>query len=156
MAGVGDEHSHRDHISQGATGFLEGLTESGKYLTDLPVKIAGKRFAGRICRADLPNTKLRSSKYLNNLIEQDHRGVKQRIAPRRRGHRDTDAEAAARSAHRVWFRSITQLWHEHGDHSIDGLFSWRRRSSIRASSSGRRTGYAERCSASQRRVAATT
>ena len=25
-------------------------------------------------------TKLRSSKYLNNLIEQDHRGVKQRIA----------------------------------------------------------------------------
>jgi len=30
--------------------------------------------------------KLRSSKYLNNLIEQYHRGVKQRIAPRRRGH----------------------------------------------------------------------
>jgi transposase-like protein len=26
------------------------------------------------------NTKLRSSKYLNNLIEQDHLGVKQRIA----------------------------------------------------------------------------
>jgi transposase-like protein len=26
------------------------------------------------------NTKLRSSKYQNNLIEQDHRGVKQRIA----------------------------------------------------------------------------
>jgi transposase-like protein len=26
-----------------------------------------------------PNTKLRSSKYLNNLIEQDHRGVKQRL-----------------------------------------------------------------------------
>ena len=26
------------------------------------------------------NTKLRSSKYLNNLIEQDHRGVKQRIS----------------------------------------------------------------------------
>jgi transposase-like protein len=25
-------------------------------------------------------TKVRSSKYLNNLIEQDHRGVKQRIA----------------------------------------------------------------------------
>ena len=38
--------------------------------------------------------------------------------------RDTDAEAAARSAHQVWFRSITQLWHEHDDHSIDGLFSW--------------------------------
>ena len=27
------------------------------------------------------NTKLRSSKYLNNLIEQDHPGVKQRIGP---------------------------------------------------------------------------
>ena len=26
------------------------------------------------------NTKLRSSKYLNNLIEQDHRSVKQRVA----------------------------------------------------------------------------
>ena len=26
------------------------------------------------------DTKLRSSKYLNNLIEQDHRGVKQRVA----------------------------------------------------------------------------
>ena len=26
------------------------------------------------------STKLRSSKYLNNVIEQDHRGVKQRIA----------------------------------------------------------------------------
>jgi transposase-like protein len=26
------------------------------------------------------DTKLRSSRYLNNLIEQDHRGVKQRIA----------------------------------------------------------------------------
>jgi len=26
------------------------------------------------------DTKLRASKYLNNLIEQDHRGVKQRIA----------------------------------------------------------------------------
>ena len=27
------------------------------------------------------DTKLRSSKYLNNLIEQDHRGVKLRIGP---------------------------------------------------------------------------
>ncbi len=26
-------------------------------------------------------TKVRSSKYLNNLIEQDHRGVKSRLAP---------------------------------------------------------------------------
>jgi alkanesulfonate monooxygenase SsuD/methylene tetrahydromethanopterin reductase-like flavin-dependent oxidoreductase (luciferase family) len=39
---------------------------------------------------------------------------------------DTDeaAAAAARDAHGVWFRSITQLWHEHRDHSIDGLFAW--------------------------------
>ena len=29
----------------------------------------------------LADTKLRSSKYLNNLIEQDHRGVKLRIGP---------------------------------------------------------------------------
>jgi transposase-like protein len=28
-----------------------------------------------------PDTKVRSSKYLNNLIEQDHRGVKLRIGP---------------------------------------------------------------------------
>jgi transposase-like protein len=27
------------------------------------------------------DTKLRSSKYLNNMIEQDHRGIKSRIAP---------------------------------------------------------------------------
>jgi alkanesulfonate monooxygenase SsuD/methylene tetrahydromethanopterin reductase-like flavin-dependent oxidoreductase (luciferase family) len=37
---------------------------------------------------------------------------------------DEAAAAAARAAHGVWYRSITQLWHEHGDHDIDGLFSW--------------------------------
>jgi alkanesulfonate monooxygenase SsuD/methylene tetrahydromethanopterin reductase-like flavin-dependent oxidoreductase (luciferase family) len=37
---------------------------------------------------------------------------------------DSEAEAAARAAHETWYRSITQLWHAHGDHSIDGLFSW--------------------------------
>jgi alkanesulfonate monooxygenase SsuD/methylene tetrahydromethanopterin reductase-like flavin-dependent oxidoreductase (luciferase family) len=37
---------------------------------------------------------------------------------------ETAAEEAARAAHSVWFRSITQLWHEHGDHSVDGLFTW--------------------------------
>ena len=44
---------------------------------------AASRRAVRELKADgsLPaDTKLRSSKYLNNLIEQDHRGVKQRIA----------------------------------------------------------------------------
>jgi transposase-like protein len=35
-----------------------------------------------ITEGELPaDTKLRSSKYLNNLIEQDHRGVKSRLAP---------------------------------------------------------------------------
>ena len=44
---------------------------------------AASHRAVRELKADgsLPaNTRLRSSKYLNNLIEQDHRGVKQRIA----------------------------------------------------------------------------
>jgi len=44
---------------------------------------AASHCAAREMKADgsLPaNTKQRSSKYLNNLIEQDHRGVKQRIA----------------------------------------------------------------------------
>ena len=44
---------------------------------------AASHRAVRELKADgsLPaDTKLRSSKYLNNLIEQDHRGVKQRIA----------------------------------------------------------------------------
>jgi len=45
---------------------------------------AASRRAVREMKADgeLPaDTKLRSSKYLNNLIEQDHRGVKSRIGP---------------------------------------------------------------------------
>ena len=37
---------------------------------------------------------------------------------------DDEALAATRSAHRDWYRSIMQLWHEHGDHGNDGLFSW--------------------------------
>ena len=39
---------------------------------------------------------------------------------------DTDDEAltATRSAHGDWYRSIMKLWHEHGDHGNDGLFSW--------------------------------
>ena len=58
----------------------------------MPTALPADNHAGRLrgiapcgARAEsrwlLPaNTKLRSSKYLNNLIEQDHRGVKQRIA----------------------------------------------------------------------------
>jgi alkanesulfonate monooxygenase SsuD/methylene tetrahydromethanopterin reductase-like flavin-dependent oxidoreductase (luciferase family) len=39
---------------------------------------------------------------------------------------DTDAEAltAARAAHADWYHSITKLWHEHNDHSVDGFFAW--------------------------------
>jgi alkanesulfonate monooxygenase SsuD/methylene tetrahydromethanopterin reductase-like flavin-dependent oxidoreductase (luciferase family) len=39
---------------------------------------------------------------------------------------DTDNEAleAARTAHEDWYRSITKLWHDHDDHSVDGLFAW--------------------------------
>jgi alkanesulfonate monooxygenase SsuD/methylene tetrahydromethanopterin reductase-like flavin-dependent oxidoreductase (luciferase family) len=39
---------------------------------------------------------------------------------------DTDdaALAATRTAHGNWYRSITKLWHDHNDHTPDGLFSW--------------------------------
>jgi alkanesulfonate monooxygenase SsuD/methylene tetrahydromethanopterin reductase-like flavin-dependent oxidoreductase (luciferase family) len=37
---------------------------------------------------------------------------------------DDEAVAAARSAHSDWYRSITKLWHDHNDHSVDGLFAW--------------------------------
>jgi alkanesulfonate monooxygenase SsuD/methylene tetrahydromethanopterin reductase-like flavin-dependent oxidoreductase (luciferase family) len=39
---------------------------------------------------------------------------------------DSDAEALAitRAAHRDWYSSITKLWHDHDDHSVDGLFAW--------------------------------
>jgi alkanesulfonate monooxygenase SsuD/methylene tetrahydromethanopterin reductase-like flavin-dependent oxidoreductase (luciferase family) len=37
---------------------------------------------------------------------------------------DEEALAAARAAHGAWYRSITKLWHDHGDHSVDGLFAW--------------------------------
>jgi alkanesulfonate monooxygenase SsuD/methylene tetrahydromethanopterin reductase-like flavin-dependent oxidoreductase (luciferase family) len=37
---------------------------------------------------------------------------------------DHDALTATRSAHRDWFHSITKLWHDHDDHSVDGIFAW--------------------------------
>jgi alkanesulfonate monooxygenase SsuD/methylene tetrahydromethanopterin reductase-like flavin-dependent oxidoreductase (luciferase family) len=39
---------------------------------------------------------------------------------------DTDDEAlkAARAAHGDWYHSITKLWHDHNDASVDGLFAW--------------------------------
>jgi alkanesulfonate monooxygenase SsuD/methylene tetrahydromethanopterin reductase-like flavin-dependent oxidoreductase (luciferase family) len=35
-----------------------------------------------------------------------------------------EALAAARTAHGHWYRSITKLWHDHDDHTPDGLFAW--------------------------------
>ena len=37
---------------------------------------------------------------------------------------DDDALAATRAAHADWYRSITKLWHDHNDSSVDGLFAW--------------------------------
>ena len=37
---------------------------------------------------------------------------------------DNEALEAARTAHKDWYRSITKLWHDHDDHSVDGLFAW--------------------------------
>ncbi len=39
---------------------------------------------------------------------------------------DTDDEAlkGARAAHGDWYHSITKLWHDHHDNSVDGLFAW--------------------------------
>ena len=39
---------------------------------------------------------------------------------------DTDDEALAvtRAGHRDWYDSITKLWHDHDDHSVDALFAW--------------------------------
>ena len=37
---------------------------------------------------------------------------------------DEEALAATRAAHGDWYHSITKLWHDHDDHSVDGLFAW--------------------------------
>lgn len=37
---------------------------------------------------------------------------------------DAKAETLARAAHADWYRSITKLWHDNDDHSVDPLFSW--------------------------------
>ena len=37
---------------------------------------------------------------------------------------DDEALAITRAAHGDWYRSITKLWHDHDDHSVDGLFAW--------------------------------
>ena len=39
---------------------------------------------------------------------------------------ETDDEAlkSAHAAHGDWYRSITKLWHDHNDSSVDGLFAW--------------------------------
>jgi alkanesulfonate monooxygenase SsuD/methylene tetrahydromethanopterin reductase-like flavin-dependent oxidoreductase (luciferase family) len=37
---------------------------------------------------------------------------------------DDEALAATRAAHGDWYHAITKLWHDHDDHSVDGLFAW--------------------------------
>lgn len=37
---------------------------------------------------------------------------------------DDEALAITRNAHDCWYRSITKLWHDHDDHSVDGIFAW--------------------------------
>ena len=37
---------------------------------------------------------------------------------------DDEALAITRAAHDGWYRSITKLWHDHDDHSVDGIFAW--------------------------------
>jgi alkanesulfonate monooxygenase SsuD/methylene tetrahydromethanopterin reductase-like flavin-dependent oxidoreductase (luciferase family) len=37
---------------------------------------------------------------------------------------DDEALATARTAYGNWYRSITKLWHEHGDHTYDEVFAW--------------------------------
>lgn len=37
---------------------------------------------------------------------------------------DAAALAAARQAHGDWYHSITKLWRDHNDHSVDDRFSW--------------------------------
>jgi alkanesulfonate monooxygenase SsuD/methylene tetrahydromethanopterin reductase-like flavin-dependent oxidoreductase (luciferase family) len=37
---------------------------------------------------------------------------------------DVEAVATARAAYEHWYRSITKLWHDHDDHSVDSLFAW--------------------------------
>jgi alkanesulfonate monooxygenase SsuD/methylene tetrahydromethanopterin reductase-like flavin-dependent oxidoreductase (luciferase family) len=37
---------------------------------------------------------------------------------------DAEAQAAAQATHATWYRSIIKLWHDHNDHSCDGLFAW--------------------------------
>jgi alkanesulfonate monooxygenase SsuD/methylene tetrahydromethanopterin reductase-like flavin-dependent oxidoreductase (luciferase family) len=37
---------------------------------------------------------------------------------------DDEALAATRTAYGDWYRSITKLWHDHDDHSVDELCAW--------------------------------
>jgi alkanesulfonate monooxygenase SsuD/methylene tetrahydromethanopterin reductase-like flavin-dependent oxidoreductase (luciferase family) len=37
---------------------------------------------------------------------------------------DEEALALTRPAYADWYHSISKLWHDHDDHSVDGLFAW--------------------------------
>ena len=67
---AGDDKAINNHQHTPQTITLDGYAASHRAVREMKVD------------GELPaDTKLRSSKYLNNLIEQDHRGVKLRIGP---------------------------------------------------------------------------
>jgi alkanesulfonate monooxygenase SsuD/methylene tetrahydromethanopterin reductase-like flavin-dependent oxidoreductase (luciferase family) len=59
---------------------------------------------------------------LNGHVAEPKLGVNRQIVV---ADSDADARRIAKSAHETWYRSITKLWHAHGDHSYDALFSWK-------------------------------
>jgi alkanesulfonate monooxygenase SsuD/methylene tetrahydromethanopterin reductase-like flavin-dependent oxidoreductase (luciferase family) len=58
---------------------------------------------------------------LNGHVEAPKVGVLRQVVVAKT---DDEALAAAHTAHSDWYRSITKLWHDHDDHSVDGLFAW--------------------------------
>ena len=77
--------SHRRDVAAAKTFFRKAFKSQGS--TPRTITLDGYAASHRAVdemKADgqIPEgTKVRSSKYLNNLIEQDHRGVKSRLAP---------------------------------------------------------------------------
>ena len=58
---------------------------------------------------------------LNSHVSEPKLGVMRQVVVT---ETDEEALAVARKAHSDWYRSITKLWHAHGDHGPDGHFGW--------------------------------
>ena len=58
---------------------------------------------------------------LNHHVAQPKLGVLRQVVV---AETDNEALAITRTAHNGWYRSITKLWHDHDDHSVDGIFAW--------------------------------